>query len=360
MAILLSSHRKRLAQLVFEDWQDWCIPVHYYKRNLLGIKKEARSFGYSWVGWRSTFFTPQWKVHPCIRQLRRLRIAYLAYKSLTHFLSGVIQFSYRLVTVCVISQWSLCQPMWWNGEWDQFSCLTVGNLPPLFPSFSAADTDRQLPQDTDVQDLKVPLDTAFTSSVHYREAANTTRRLLLPKLSSSKFTPLLCTIVRPHLEYAMEAKAPTLRADINLLERVKTSCKGLRKLNLLSLERILRRRNWPKPIWFLPAPIQILPNMSLAKKWSVFNARWTNNGNRLSAFIVMSSSVHIFKKQVDIVGKFCHFLDVGKGVSITLNLFNKSTSYLLLLRPSSPLQFHPEVLNKRQWCPSKMNKADTT
>ncbi len=40
------------------------------------------------------------------------------------------------------------------------------------------------------------------------------------ELSEAAFTPLYCAFVRPHLEYAMEGNVPTLRADINQLERV--------------------------------------------------------------------------------------------------------------------------------------------
>ncbi len=56
--------------------------------------------------------------------------------------------------------------------------------------------------------------------------------------------------MQPHLEYAMEANAPTLRADINQLERVQRLAtrlvrglrhvpyeERLRQLNLFSLER---------------------------------------------------------------------------------------------------------------------------
>ncbi len=39
------------------------------------------------------------------------------------------------------------------------------------------------------------------------------------ELSETAFIPLYCAIARPHLEYEMEANAPTLRADINQLER---------------------------------------------------------------------------------------------------------------------------------------------
>ncbi len=90
------------------------------------------------------------------------------------------------------------------------------------------------------------------------EAANTARRLLflvrrsVCELSKTTFTPLYCAIVQPHLEYAMEANAATLRADINQLERVQLLAtrlvRGLRhvlyeekhrQLNLVSLERML-------------------------------------------------------------------------------------------------------------------------
>ncbi len=59
-----------------------------------------------------------------------------------------------------------------------------------------------------------------------RNNANTARRLLFIvrrsfcELSKTAFTPLYCALVRPHLEYAMEANGSTLRADISHLERV--------------------------------------------------------------------------------------------------------------------------------------------
>ncbi len=70
------------------------------------------------------------------------------------------------------------------------------------------------------------------------------------ELSKTAFTSLYCALARPHLEYAMEANAPTLRVDINQLERVQRLAtrlvRGLRQvpyeerfrhLNLFSLER---------------------------------------------------------------------------------------------------------------------------
>ncbi len=70
------------------------------------------------------------------------------------------------------------------------------------------------------------------------------------EISKTAFTPVYCALVRPHLEYAMEANAPTLNADINQLERVQRLAtrpvrslrhvpyeERLRQLNLFSLER---------------------------------------------------------------------------------------------------------------------------
>ncbi len=99
---------------------------------------------------------------------------------------------------------SLSSAWAWAGKWDlpinpnKCACHTVGNLPPLCPSFSAADTDHRIPQVTDIRDLGVPLGTTFTASVHCREAANTARRLLFmvrrsfSELSKTAFTPLYC------------------------------------------------------------------------------------------------------------------------------------------------------------------------
>ncbi len=126
---------------------------------------------------------------------------------------------------------SLSSDWAWAGKWDlpinpnKCSCLTVGNLPPLFPPFSAADTVDRIPR-----------------SPTYREAANTAMQNY-PKQRLPRSTV-------PHLEYAMEANAPALRADINQLERVQRLAtrlvrglrhvpyeERLRQFNLFSLQR---------------------------------------------------------------------------------------------------------------------------
>ncbi len=91
----------------------------------------------------------------------------------------------------------------------QQMCMPHGRKPPS--TFSATDTDNRIPLFTDVRDLGVPFDTTFTASAHCIEAANTARQLLFLvrrsfcELSKTAFTPLYCALVRPHLEYAMEA-----------------------------------------------------------------------------------------------------------------------------------------------------------
>ncbi len=136
------------------------------------------------------------------------------------------------------------------------SFLTVGNLLLLPPSLSATDANHQIPQVKDVRDPGIPPDRTFISSVHCREAANTMRRLpsmvrwSFMDFSKAAFFPLFCAIVRPHLEYAMDANAQTLRADSNHLKRIQCLTTGsvrglrhvpdeerLRQLNLFSLER---------------------------------------------------------------------------------------------------------------------------
>ncbi len=216
----------------------------------------------------------------------------------------------------------------------------VGKLPPLSASFSAVDTDHRIPQVTDVRDLGVPLDTTFTASAHCIEAANTTRRLLFMvqrsfcELSKTAFTPLYCTLVRPHLEYAMEANAQTLRADINQLERVQRLAtrlvrglrhvpyeERLRQLNPFSLDRrrpradlILAFKIFKGEVdlnlseFFLRPPraglgghtyrLQQGPSRP-RRRSSSFSVRVVKCWNRLPAHLALAPSVSIFKKQLD-------------------------------------------------------------
>ncbi len=117
--------------------------------------------------------------------------------------------------------------------------------------FSGFFCDRRPP----LNSLRFPFDTTFASSVHFGDTENTARRLLVmvrqlfSELSTSAFIQLYCTMLRPHLESALEANAPTLKADIKELERAERLAtwlvrgirhmaygKRLSQLNLFSLE----------------------------------------------------------------------------------------------------------------------------
>ncbi len=63
------------------------------------------------------------------------------------------------------------------GPTNKHPCLTIGNLPHSFSVFFV-EFRTITPLVTCIRDLEVPFDTTFTSSVHCRETANTTRRLL--------------------------------------------------------------------------------------------------------------------------------------------------------------------------------------
>ncbi len=84
------------------------------------------------------------------------------------------------------------------------------------PFFSIAEANHQIPKVTGVQDLGVPLDRTFTSSVHCRKAIVLhVPQIILRTIQNSVLSPLYCAKVWSYLEYAMETNAPTLTANIN-------------------------------------------------------------------------------------------------------------------------------------------------
>ncbi len=156
----------------------------------------------------------------------------------------------------------------------------------------------------------------------------------LCELSKAAFTSLYCALVRLHLEYAMEANAPTRRVDINQLERVQrlatrlvrglrhVPCKErLRQLNLFSLERRRLRADLiqafkifkgevdfnPSEFFLRPPraglrghPYRLLQGPSRFRRRSgAFSFRIVEFWNRLPARLVLAPSVSIFKKQLD-------------------------------------------------------------
>ncbi len=203
----------------------------------------------------------------------------------------------------------------------------MGNFHPLCHScrinstFSARDTNHRIPEVTDVRNQGVPLDTTCTSSVHCNESTNTARRLLFVvhqsfcELSKAALIPLYCVIVRPHLEYAVETNAPTLRADVN--QRLATRLvrglrhvpceERLRQLNLFSLERRRPRVDLNPPDFFLRPPraglrghtYRLLQGPSrLRRRSGAFSHNVLKYWNRLPAPLVLLPSVFILKKPI--------------------------------------------------------------
>ncbi len=157
------------------------------------------------------------------------------------------------------------------------------------------------------------------------------------ELSKTAFTPLYCALVRPHLEYAMEINAPTLRPDINQVERVQRLVtrlvrglnhapyeERLRQLKLFSLEyrrlradlilsfKIIKGEVHLNPSEFFLRPtradlqghiyrLQQGPSR-LRRRSGAFSVRVVKFWNRLSAHLVLPPSVCIFKNSWIVIG----------------------------------------------------------
>ena len=144
--------------------------------------------------------------------------------------------------------------------------------------------------------------------------------------------PLYKTIVRPHLEYCIQAWRPYRKKDIDMLERVqRRATKMIQKLRNISYEmrlkecglttletRILRGdqievfkilngyENIDRNIFSQSRKRRTRGHgVTLAKKQCrldirKFSQRTVNDWNRLSADCVGASSVNIFKNKIDI------------------------------------------------------------
>ncbi len=98
--------------------------------------------------------------------------------------------------------------------------------------------------------LGVPIDNKFTSSLHFREAANITQRLKFMALrslstwSKAAFTLICCAIIRAHLEYSMGARTQNLIVNIEQLERVhRLAIRIVKHLNRVPYKERLRNIN---------------------------------------------------------------------------------------------------------------------
>ncbi len=94
---------------------------------------------------------------------------------------------------------------------------------------------------TSIKDLCFFMDKSFAPTIHCKEAASKARRMLFTKRRSFA-DPLYNTLVRPHLEYAMQACSPNLVTDADGLEQIQRLVtrpyeERLRRLGLHSLHR---------------------------------------------------------------------------------------------------------------------------
>ncbi len=106
------------------------------------------------------------------------------------------------------------------------------------------------------KDLGLTIDNTFKPSIHFAHAFEKARPALFlirrsfVTLTPDIFIPLYSTLVRPHLEYAIQASSPYFKKDVDHLERLQRLatrmvkvCRGLsyeerlNKLDLFSLAR---------------------------------------------------------------------------------------------------------------------------
>ena len=133
----------------------------------------------------------------------------------------------------------------------------------------------------------------------------------------SLIVPLYKAIVRPHLEYCIQAWSPYLRKDIDMLEKIQRRATklipGLRDLRyeerlkecgLTTLET--RRLRGDQIEVFKEGKITRRHNYTLVKKQSrldvrkySFSQRTINVWNKLSTDCVHASSVNMFKNKID-------------------------------------------------------------
>ncbi len=98
-----------------------------------------------------------------------------------------------------------------------------------------------------INDLGVTVNSAFTPSANVLTAANKARGMLylikrsFTCLTKEIFLPLYRALVRPHLEYAIQANCPYLKKDIYHLERIqRTATRWVKGLWDLSYEERLK------------------------------------------------------------------------------------------------------------------------
>jgi hypothetical protein len=149
------------------------------------------------------------------------------------------------------------------------------------------------------------------------------------------FIPLYSALVRPHLEYAIQAWNPYLRKDIDILENVQRLAtrmisgfarfdytERLRRLNLFSLERRRERGDLILTYNIFKSNIDIQPSIFFEmsnfaatrghdlklfkprartrRRAMCYSQRIVTNWNKLLPEIIAAPSVSTFKRLIDI------------------------------------------------------------
>ncbi len=97
--------------------------------------------------------------------------------------------------------------------------IAIGRAPPLQLSHATGSPGNSIQVANVVKDLGVLMNNSFSPSIHCKEAASKAKRMLFlirrsfTQLSMSAFAVIYNLLVRPHLEYAMQACSPNLVAD---------------------------------------------------------------------------------------------------------------------------------------------------
>ncbi len=123
--------------------------------------------------------------------------------------------------------------MWnWSVNWDlpinptKCNYIAVGRTPPFQLSLAIGSPGNSIQAVNNVKDLGVLMDNSFSPCIHCEEAASKARQMLFmmrrsfAELSVSAFAALYNTLVRAHIEYAMQACSHNLIDDTDYLERI--------------------------------------------------------------------------------------------------------------------------------------------
>ncbi len=134
----------------------------------------------------------------------------------------------------------------WSVNWDlpinptKCNYIAIGRAPQLQLFLANGSLGDSIQVANAVKDLGILVENSFSPSIHCKEFAPKARRMLFmirrsfAELPVPAFAPLYNTLVRPHLEYALQACSPNLVVDADCLEQIQrlatSLVKGCRRL----------------------------------------------------------------------------------------------------------------------------------